>query len=380
VQAAGYKPGQAQTLRVTVSHPEAQRWGFEIVARWAKDPTQTAGTFNATNSAVQVPGDYATHTSDGTLAGGSNGTKTFEIEWMAPSGSEDGDIIFYAAGNAANNNNQNTGDRIYTTQTRVQPDAACGSTERPILTRIIDAASGGAAGSSNSILTLQGRNFATATAREAHGGYIRDNKYPTELNCVAVEIGGQRVPILYVQNDQINIQAPTLTQTGAIPVRVIVNPDRQNAIPSDQATVTIQNFSPSFFTFAPTRSIAARIPNGGPIVADPGIVPGARPARPGEIIELYGTGLGPTQTPVASGALTPNQAISTTNRVTVTVGGTTLAAADVFYAGLAPGNISGLYQVNVRIPASAGNGDVPVTMAIGGVESAAGTTIPVRTQ
>ena len=161
---------------------------------------------------------------------------------------------------------------------------------------------------------------------------------------------------------------------------MIVNPDRQNAIPSDQATVTIQNFSPSFFTFAPTRSIAARIPNGGPIVADPGIVPGARPARPGEIIELYGTGLGPTQTPVASGALTPNQAISTTNRVTVTVGGTTLAAADVFYAGLAPGNISGLYQVNVRIPASAGNGDVPVTMAIGGVESAAGTTIPVRTQ
>src|SRR3954451_5917790 len=110
VQAPGYKPGQTQTVKVTVSHAEAQRWGFEIVARWAKDPTQTAGSFSTTNSFVQVPGDYATHTSEGTLAGGVNGAKTFEIDWTAPP--EDGDVIFYAAGNAANNNNQPTGDRI----------------------------------------------------------------------------------------------------------------------------------------------------------------------------------------------------------------------------------------------------------------------------
>ncbi len=259
---------------------------------------------------------------DGTLEGGLNGTKTFEIEWLAPP--EDGDIIFYAAGNAANRNNSNTGDRIYTTQIRVQPDSACGASERPILTRIVDAASGTPAGSSNSILTLLGRNFATGTSREAHGGYIRDGKYPSELNCVGVEIAGQRVPILYVQGDQINVQAPTLTQTGTVPVRVIVNPDRQNAIPSDPATVNIQNFSPSFFTFSPTRSIAARIPNGGPIIAEPSVVPGARPTRPGEILELYGTGLGATQTPVPSGAITPNQAVPITGRVTVTIGGTTL--------------------------------------------------------
>ena len=378
VDVANYKPSQTQIVKVTVSHPEAQRWGFQIVARWAKDPTQSAGRFNATNSSVQVPGDYATHTADGTLEGGSNGTKTFEIEWMAPP--EDGDVIFYAAGNAANRNNSNMGDRIYTTQNRVQPDSACGASERPILTRIVDAASGTSAGSSNSLLTLLGRNFATGTSREAHGGYIREGKYPTELNCVGVEIAGQRVPILYVQGDQINVQAPTLTQIGTVPVRVIVNPDRQNAMPSDPATVNIQNFSPSFFTFSPTRSIAARIPNGGPIIADPSVAPGARPARPGEILELYGTGLGATQPPVPSGALAPNQAISITGRVTVTVGGTTLSDADVLYAGLAPGNISGLYQINVRLPSTLSSGDIPVTISIGGAQSVAGTTIPVRTQ
>ena len=37
--------------------------------------------------------------------------------------------------------------------------------------------------------------------------------------------------------------------------------------------------------------------------------------------------------------------------VTVTIGGTTLAASDVLYAGLSPGSITGLYQFNVRIHA-----------------------------
>ena len=125
---------------------------------------------------------------------------------------EDGDIIFYAAGNAANRNNSNTGDRIYTTQNRVQPDSACGVSERPILTRIVDSASGNLRAHPNSTPDAPRAKFATGTSREAHGGYIREGKYPTELNCVGVEIAGQRVPILYVQGDQINVQAPTLTQ------------------------------------------------------------------------------------------------------------------------------------------------------------------------
>jgi len=75
--------------------------------------------------------------------------------------------------------------------------------------------------------------------------------------------------------------------------------------------------------------------------------------------------------------LAPNQAIATTNRATVTVGG---SEAEVFYAGLAPGNISGLYQINVRIPTTAAAGNLPVLLTIGGVQSAAETTIPVRTQ
>ena len=161
-------------------------------------------------------------------------------------------------------------------------------------------------------------------------------------------------------------------------VRVIMNPGRPNELASAVGTLRVQNFSPAFFTFN-GRSLAARVPNGGPIVAGASLgIPGARPARPGEIIELYATGLGATQTAVLPGTISPNEAIATTGRVTVSVGGTVVPDADILYSGLAPGNISGLYQVNVRLAPTLANGDVPILMTIGGAQSVAGTTIPVQ--
>jgi uncharacterized protein (TIGR03437 family) len=50
----------------------------------------------------------------------------------------------------------------------------------------------------------------------------------------------------------------------------------------------------------------------------------------------------------------------------------------VLYAGLSPGSISGLYQFNVRIPAGTPSGNVPVTIAIGGISTQSGVTIPVQ--
>jgi uncharacterized protein (TIGR03437 family) len=62
----------------------------------------------------------------------------------------------------------------------------------------------------------------------------------------------------------------------------------------------------------------------------------------------------------------------------VNIGGVTLPASDVFYAGLSPGSISGLYQFNVRVPTSTALGDVPVTITIGGFQTQAGATIPIQ--
>jgi len=67
------------------------------------------------------------------------------------------------------------------------------------------------------------------------------------------------------------------------------------------------------------------------------------------------------------------------DRVTITVGGTILAASDVLYAGLAPGNITGLQQINIRVPMSTAPGNVAISISVGGVSTpTAGAVIPVQ--
>ena len=92
---------------------------------------------------------------------------------------------------------------------------------------------------------------------------------------------------------------------------------------------------------------------------------------------MYGTGFGATQ-PASQPGDIPTAAAPLTRPVAVTIGGTLLPAADVYYAGLSPQSISGLYQFNVRVPQSAPDGDVPVTITVDGQSTQTGATIPVQ--
>jgi uncharacterized protein (TIGR03437 family) len=397
IEALPYRSGQKQNIRVTVSHPEAVRWGFQLTARLASDETKKAGAFTlAPGGPVRIrcapderdatvqngcgaDVEFAEHggTPESTI-GGANGTKTFEVEWTPPEGADLGDIIFYAAGNAANGNNQPTGDRIYNTSLRIEAENTCNYIVRPRVQGIGNAATSQGAISMNTLVAIYGANFVpSGVQRSVGGGDIRESRFPTELGCVAVEVGGRRVPVLHIQQDQINIQAPTSTQTGTQPVKVIINPGRPSEVSVEGGTINIQNYSPAFFTFNGS-SIAALIAGTSTAAAEIAVVPGGRPAAPGEVVELYATGLGPSDPVYQAGEIVPSRAVPLRDRITLSIGGTTLAASDILYTGLAPGSISGLYQINARLSASAPNGNLPVILTIGGVSSPAGTTIPVR--
>jgi uncharacterized protein (TIGR03437 family) len=85
------------------------------------------------------------------------------------------------------------------------------------------------------------------------------------------------------------------------------------------------------------------------------------PAKPGDVLVLWGAGFGPTNPPAAMGILTPPGTIyNTGNPVTVTVGG---QAALVYGAALTP-EAAGLYQVAIQVPLSLANGDYPVVASI----------------
>jgi uncharacterized protein (TIGR03437 family) len=61
--------------------------------------------------------------------------------------------------------------------------------------------------------------------------------------------------------------------------------------------------------------------------------------------------------------------------VTATIGGVN---APVTYAGAAPGEVAGVVQVNVQVPAGVATGSaVPVTVSVGGIAAQQGVTISV---
>ncbi len=94
----------------------------------------------------------------------------------------------------------------------------------------------------------------------------------------------------------------------------------------------------------------------------------------GEAIQVYASGLGPTNPIVTAGAAAPsNPPAVTTTLPVVTIGGRT---ARVLISGLAPG-LAGVYQVNVVVPDGLRPGDAYVSIQAGGVTGPGGN-ISVR--
>lgn len=137
---------------------------------------------------------------------------------------------------------------------------------------------------------------------------------------------------------------------------------------SPVVTVPLARVSPGIFTLNGRGQAAALIASSGGLVAGPpGAFPWARPARSGETLLIFATGLGPVTNPPGTGAAAPAEPISATvEPVSALVGGEPMT---VVHAGLVPA-FSGLYQVNVELSPQAPAGSaVPLVIQVAGVDS-----------
>jgi len=394
VEARDYKPGRKQAIRIILEHPEALRWGFQVTVRSAGNPTQGVGNFTLTagrrivcsGGATALPcpsgqNEFITHVAATTFPGQRNRAE-WEIEWTPPANAS-GDVIIYAAGNAANNSGTagaNSGDFIYNTNKTISVENC--NLAKPTISAVRNAGSfADGPVALNTLIAIGGTGFqAAGTIRNLSSADINDGKFPTELSCIAAEVAGKRVPLTYAQPNQINAQIPTITDRGPVNVVVIANPGTPNERRSDPASITLAANSPAFFRFLPTPCIAAVFASTGQITADPSLIPGSRGVRPGDVIALYATGLGQLDPVYQAGEIVNEQA-KVKDAVTIEWGGTALAASDILYAGAAPGLISGVYQINIRVPAAVtSNAQNQVRMRVGGVLSPEGTTIFVAPQ
>lgn len=208
---------------------------------------------------------------------------------------------------------------------------------------------GGVSVAGGSIVSIFGEGLV------AEEGQAEAFPLPTSLGGTQVRFNGVAAPLIFTSGLQINAIVPSsvLGQTSA---RLeIVGPNG-----SDVLTVSLAGVSPGIFT----------IPAGG---TGPGailhnedftLVSSGNPARTGEIVAIFATGLGQTTPPIRDGQQVAGLAPAT-GTVTVTIGGRT---ATIMYAGLAP-NFAGLYQVNATVPPDLAPGSHNVAVTVNGVAS-----------
>ncbi len=173
---------------------------------------------------------------------------------------------------------------------------------------------------------------------------------PARLFDASVTFNDIPAPIYYVSPTQINAQVPFEIQPG--PVRVQV---RRNLAASPVESITVHSAAPSILTLDQRGSGAGLIFH----EMDAGLVTEASPARPGESVAIYCTGLGALKTPLKTGAIAPNPPLETVATPRATIGG---LDASVSFSGAAPG-YAGLYRVIVQIPAESPKGNA-VTLAV----------------
>jgi uncharacterized protein (TIGR03437 family) len=201
--------------------------------------------------------------------------------------------------------------------------------------------------------------------------------FPTSLGGTSVTIDGKPAYLAFVSPTQINLQVPAETAIGST-VSVVVT----TAAGIATSTVTLSQSAPSFFLFGKQfvygvilRADGSGAYGGGTydVLGPTGRSRGYRTvaAQPGDTVEIFGVGFGPT-TP----AVPPGEAFSGAAPINDTID---LYINNVFveptFVGL---KRAGLYKIRLTVPPCVGQGEVPIQASVGGMQTQTGVLFSLQ--
>ncbi len=194
----------------------------------------------------------------------------------------------------------------------------------------------------------------------------KNGKVAFSLGGVLVNIDGKPAPLLFVSAAQIGAIVPY--GISSLTPRVSVT---YNGMMSPAIALNFSESQPALFTLDSSGSGQAAALN------QDGSVNGVlNPSSRGAVVSLFGTGEGHTNPGGTDGQIativTPRPVLP----VSALVGG---FPAAVLYAGAAPGQVAGMFQVNVRLPSEASSGPaIPVTVQVGTKVSSKSVTMAIQ--
>ena len=174
---------------------------------------------------------------------------------------------------------------------------------------------------------------------------------PSNYAGLQVFMGPDAAPLLAVGVDGITVVAPYVT-SGSVTVRVI-----QAGVVTAELDCPVQSIAPAIVTSDGSGFGAAAAIN-----QDGSVNSHSNPAAPGSVVALFSTGLG-----IANPQLQVGTIVNSPGSVEASVGATLFnSAAQILYAGPAPGLLAGVYQINLRVPATGISDWVPLQIEAGG--------------
>ena len=256
-----------------------------------------------------------------------------------------------------------------------------------------------------SLVVIRGENFTEGESFAAESFPL-----PASLGGVTVQFDGLAARLFAVGPQRIEAQLPSLLGSEALEAggtalaTVVVETAEGGSYPR---RFLVGPHGPGIFTMsgggtgqaaavlAGTTVLAAPLGFSGDIrLAQPGetvnLYTTSRPARAGDVLEIYATGLGSVESPLADGmnsCLPDGVCLAdgsnvvlrhTTERPRVSIGGVAVAADGVLFSGLAP-TLAAVNVVLVEVPAGIeSSAAAEVIIAIGGRASQAGVTVAVE--
>jgi uncharacterized protein (TIGR03437 family) len=204
--------------------------------------------------------------------------------------------------------------------------------------------------SPGSLISIYGTSLAQTT------GGATSTPLPASVGGTSVNINGVAAPVIFVSPNQVNVQVPYEISTGTANataasgcgtsggVSFQVVPAAPYLLLGADGSALVQNQD---FTFNSATNAAPK----------------------GSVVTVYLIGIGPLDTPVATGAAAPaDRLVRATSQAKALIGGFDTV---IQFLGLTPGFV-GLAQANLVVP-NLSPGKYPVVITVNGVESNAGT-------
>lgn len=186
------------------------------------------------------------------------------------------------------------------------------------------------------------------------------NRLPTSLDGVSVMINNTPAYVQFISQTQINVIVPGSVPDG--PVTIVVT---NNGRTSTEVSSRIQPLTPAFFQYD-KYAVGQRVRPTSAFVGNPSLSSLFQPARPGDVITLWATGLGPTAPATQDGVRPPGGAnVATTPLLFLNGRATPILGAAI-------SQFPATYQINFTVPNDLPEGDVLITMSVAGVSSPEG--------